>query len=219
MKLTVPTSFIRAALPALASSTMLLPASAITVNLGSGVVPGTVTNIEYDISYPKWLVADVTDPVNPDYLDVVSSASSGAWTLNLTFPAGSPALVTGAVFDIEQLLTIDPASLPVSGWRQQLLTANWQWETGTVFDFDTALPLPGISTSGQGTGTLTSSFNPVSSPVNLSVAGSLKYTGAGGPASPLSLAITPVPEPGGALMVLAAASPVLLRRRRTAFTD
>lgn len=211
---TIPFSgFLRKIFPVCAFLTAVASAPALTVETGPGAAPGPVTDIVHDDSYPKWLVADLTDPVNPDYISLVSSGTAGAWTLNLNFAPGSPDLVTGALFDIEQLLTIDPGSEPLSGWRQQLLTSGWQWESVTVFDYDSALPLAGLSTTGEGTSQVTSTFDPVSSPTNLSVVGTLRYTGPDGPAAGPSLNIVPVPEPGAAVMALASAAFVLLRRR------
>jgi hypothetical protein len=217
MKFGPITGLSRSFLSALALAGTLTASPALTVQPGSGPGATTVTDVVYDNSYPKWLVADLTDPVNPDYINVITSDTAGAWVLNLDFDPGASDLVTGSTFDIEQLLTLDPSSASLTGWRQEILTADWEWDSVTVFDYDSALPVAGLSTSGAGTGLVTSVFDPLTSPANLSIVGTLRYTGAGGPAAGPGISITPVPEPGAtAVMVMAAASLVLLRRRAAA---
>lgn len=213
MKTASSFAFLRKILPAIALLTAVTAAPALTIETGPGAGPGPVTDIVYDDTYPKWLVADLTDPVNPDYISLLSSGTAGAWTLNLDFAPGSPNLTTGALFDIEQLLTIAPGSEPLSGWRQEIVSAGWVWESVTVFDYDLAQPLAGLSSTGAGSGLVTSTFDPISSPLNLSVVGTLRYTGPDGPVVGPSLSVTPVPEPGAAAIGLAASTLVLLRRR------
>ncbi len=202
--------------PSLLAAAILLAgistSEALSLSFGPAATGGTTTAHVWQTDYAAWVIADLTDPVVPDPVSVTHSATGGAWTLNLSFPAGFGTLQTGDVFDLQEIVTLGDGSIPIDRWQQTLLTPGWEWVQGGIFDDATASPLPGLHTSA-GTSSLSFTFDPIGEGTSLLLAASLRYTGAPGAATPLAFQIAPVPEPGTALLGLLG-SLVLNRRGR-----
>jgi hypothetical protein len=126
------------------SSTLERPPSRSAANASGGVG----TQHEYQIDYAAWLVADLGDPVTPAPLPIASSATAGPWTQALTFGAGFPNLQSGDVLLLQQLLIVDVGDFPIQNWRQEVLSPDWQWVDGSIFDGDTRCINVGLAGAG-----------------------------------------------------------------------
>jgi len=203
------TFLLRNYLPALL---FILPAATANaaISIGTGQTETANTTHEYQTDYGQWIVADLSDPIVPAPIDITTNSSGGYWTQTLTFANGSPTLTTGDTFDLQELLVYTGGNLTLASWSQQIITPGWEWVNGSIFDSNTSSELTGLNVQ-TGTDVLNFTFNPLSTGSSLIVAAQLKYTGPGGPASPLTLQT--LPEPASAALGLLG-TVFLLRRRR-----
>lgn len=194
----------------------LLPSvgTAAPIVVGPGLGSATTTQHAFQPDFDAWFLADLSDPVTPAPLQVVTGSVGGFWTQELTFNVGFPNLDTGDTFTVQGLLELGSGDFALQNWTQEIVTPGWKWVESTIFDNDTAAELPGlqVSTSDSVVG---HTFFGVAPGTNLFVVGTLEYTGAGGPpTAPIVLRASAIPEPGSALMLTLAIAGFALRRVR-----
>ncbi len=208
------TQFVAASLAA--SACLLLSSQATAISVGNNLLGGATTQHEYQTDYAAWFVADLSDPVTPAHLPITSNSTAGRWTQELTVGAGFPVVETGDVFLLQELLAVGDGDFPIQNWHQDVLSPNWQWIDGSIFDDDTAEPLPGLIVTPAGSH-IGFDFDPLEPGTELFLAAYLEYIGPAGIAPfPLTVqAFTVVPEPNSLAALSLGMAGWAIRRRRS----
>lgn len=210
-------SFIRRgffAMPALLFAVQTPSADAATLSLGPAASSGTTTSHEYSDDYNAWFLADFTvDPDAPDPIQVTTGIAIGWWTQELTFPAAFPNLITGDIFNVQELLQISSGGFPLDNWKQEIVTPGWEWTAASIFDNNTLSEVPGLQVFLNGS-TVSFTFDPVTAGTDLYIVKELRYTGAGGAAAPLAVQTSAIPEPASSVLGLIGVTMLFIRKRR-----
>lgn len=212
-------SFIRPSallIPALALSALLAGSSeAITLAVGNLPAGGPSTSYELGAEgYPDWFISDLTDPDNPAPILVTTGGGSGIWTQTLTFGSSVTELLTGDQFLVDQLLKYQGGD-PLVAWRQEIQTSGWKWADATIYLYETADTLPGLSVD-QGETTVGFAFPALTSGEVIRILKVLEYTGPDAAPSSVVLTAAAIPEPGSLVLTFASAAFALgFRRRQT----
>lgn len=188
--------------------------SAAPIAVGPKTDITTTTSHVFQPDYEAWFVADLTDPVTPAPIQITTDGNAGRWRFELTFQPGAPALETGDLFLLQELLAITPGEFALDNWQQEILSPDWKWSDAVIFDNATAEPLPGLVVNL--TDTLASfNFTTVPAGSELFVVKALEYVGPGAPATGSIIVQTQaVPEPGSAVLGLLGAMFFAARRPR-----
>ncbi|GAA5129918.1 hypothetical protein JIN84_03990 [Luteolibacter yonseiensis] len=202
------------ALPSLLLALQAPSADAAALSLGPVSGSSTTTTHEYSEDYSAWFLADFSvDPDAPDPIQVTTGIAVGWWTQELTFPAAFPSLITGDIFNIQELVQISPGGFPVDNWKQEIVTPGWEWVAASIFDNNTSSEVPGLQVLLNGA-TASFTFDPLTAGTDLFIIKELRYTGAGGAAAPLSVRVSAVPEPATSVLGLIGVTALFIRKRR-----
>ncbi len=187
-------------------------AAAIDVTVGPSPLGGTTTQHEFQADYQAWFVADLSDPVVPAPIQVTVAAGSGAWTKTLLPGGGFPELQPGETYLLQELLRIGVAGL--DNWSEAILTPEWEWSDGAIFDVASSEPLAGLKV-GLAASRVDFRFDPLPTATDIFLVKTLRYLGpAGGTLSSISVqqVAAPIPEPETLALIAAGLIGIALTR-------
>lgn len=189
-------------------------AAAIDVTVGPSPLGGTTTQHEFQADYQTWFVADLSDPIVPAPINVTVAAGAGAWTKALLPGADFPELQPGSTYLLQELLRIGAAGL--DNWSEEILTPEWEWADGAIFDVASSEPLAGLEVS-LAAARVNFRFDPLAVDTDIFLVKTLRYLGPeGGTLSLISVQqiAAPIPEPQTLALLAAGLLGIALTRLR-----